>query len=314
MNKPTESLLLPSDMQAWLAYLKAEKRYAQHTLISYEHDLKRLVQKNEAKAVKDYSETDLRLTLAHYHASGMQAKSLARMASCWRSFFHWWSIKNRTDINPAKNLKSPKTPHSLPKALSIEQAQVLLDTPAPDDETGIRDHAMFELLYSCGLRLSELTSLDCYYLKTPDYESESWLNLDEAEVTVKGKGQKTRILPVGSKAIEALKKWLLVRENFVKPQSGNALFLGVRGARITPRVVELQLKKYALQSNINIDMHPHIFRHSFASHILQSSQDLRAVQELLGHANISTTQIYTKLDFQHLAKVYDQAHPRAKKK
>ncbi len=263
----------------------------------------------------------IRTAIARLHASQMSPRSLARILSAWRGFYAWWVPLAKLSINPAKNVKTPKVPQSLPKALSVEQTQALLDHPAKNlqnDPVQLRDQAMFELFYSSGLRLAELVQLDTHYTKKDDYESAGWLNLDERELTVRGKGNKTRLVPLGKKAQEAILMWLQVRASLLKPATpghdSNALFLGERGSRITPRVVQLQLKKFARQSEIPGQIHPHVLRHSFASHLLQSAQDLRAVQELLGHANISTTQIYTRLDFQHLAKAYDQAHPRAKRK
>ncbi len=210
--------------------------------------------------------------------------------------------------------------------MSVEQAQVLLDHPGlPEPKTPIerRDQAMFEVLYSSGLRLAELVSLDWRYIRSAGYETQSWIQPDEHEVTVKGKGNKTRSVPLGEKAIQAIKRWLEVRDQLAGATAriggagaadAAALFLGARGKRISPRVVQLQLARLATRVGLPVHVHPHILRHSFASHVLQSAQDLRAVQDMLGHANISTTQIYTRLDFQHLAKAYDQAHPRANRK
>ncbi|MGB3290549.1 MAG: tyrosine-type recombinase/integrase, partial [Burkholderiaceae bacterium] len=218
-------------------------------------------------------------------------------------------------------VRAPKAPRSLPKALSVEQAQVLLDRPglpAPTSPIECRDQAMFEVLYSSGLRLAELVSLDWRYTRQESYESQSWVQLQEHEAIVKGKGGKTRNVPLGKHAIAAVERWLAVRDRLLAPSSDIdarcALFLGARGKRISPRVVQLQLDKLATLTGLPVHVHPHSLRHSFASHMLQSAQDLRAVQEMLGHANISTTQIYTRLDFQHLAQVYDQAHPRAGRK
>ncbi|OFS51651.1 tyrosine recombinase XerC, partial [Achromobacter xylosoxidans] len=217
--------------------------------------------------------------------------------------------------------RAPKAPRSLPKALSVEQAQALLDrAPAKvaTEPAALRDQAMFELLYSSGLRLSELVGLDLRYARSADYESRGWLNLDEAEVIVLGKGGKRRSVPVGQAAVAALQRWIEARPQLAppaaSPSDAAALFLGARGRRISPRVVQLQLAHVAQAAGLPTHVHPHVLRHSFASHVLQSAQDLRAVQEMLGHANISTTQIYTRLDFQHLARAYDQAHPRAGRK
>ena len=203
-----------------------------------------------------------------------------------------------------QGVRAPKSPRHLPKALSVEQAQQLLDGSAVDTPEALRDRAMFELLYSSGLRLSELVSLSV---------TDGGLDLKQAEVTVTGKGSKTRTVPVGARACEALRDWLKSRALLAAPREG-ALFVGARGRRIAPGTVQTRLRAWAKRQGLGASVHPHMLRHSFASHVLQSSQDLRAVQEMLGHASISSTQVYTHLDFQALAKVYDAAHPRARKK
>ena len=224
-------------------------------------------------------------------------------------------------LNPATDVRAPKAPRGLPKALSVDQTQALLEAPvllARTDPISLRDRAMFELFYSSGVRLSELVGLDMQYTQTKEHTSGGWINLTDHEVHVLGKGGKRRTVPIGTQALEALAKWLALRPQLAPAQLPTtdtvALFVGVRGRRISPRVVQLQLAKLALQAGLPTHVHPHVLRHSFASHVLQSAQDLRAVQEMLGHANISTTQLYTKLDFQHLAKAYDTAHPRAGRK
>ncbi|NLY63492.1 MAG: tyrosine recombinase XerC [Alcaligenaceae bacterium] len=312
---------LPAAMEQWLAHLHTHQRYAAHTLAAYRRDLSQLVRLCPGLAPADITNQHIRTAIARLHAQQVSPRSLARTLSAWRSFYHWWVPMAGLALNPAKDVKTPKAPKSLPKALSVEQTQALLDYPAKELHTSpvqLRDQAMFELFYSSGLRLTELIQLDLHYIKENGYESAGWLNLQDNELTVRGKGNKSRTVPLGKKAHEALLRWLEARPSLLKPATPEhdkmALFLGEQGARISPRVVQLQLKKYALQSDIPGQIHPHVLRHSFASHMLQSAQDLRAVQELLGHANISTTQIYTRLDFQHLAKAYDQAHPRAKRK
>jgi len=215
--------------------------------------------------------------------------------------------------NPVAAVRAPKRPKTLPKALSVDDAATLMDTPLPDTTEGIRDHAIIELFYSSGLRLAELVGLDATYTEAGDYRSEGWIDLAEAEVTVRGKGNKERKVPVGRKAIDALRAWLAVRGEFVT-RDPHPLFLSVRGNRMSPGVVRERVKRAARAAGIPANVHPHVLRHSFATHVLQSSGDLRAVQELLGHASISATQVYTSLDFQHLAKIYDSAHPRAKKR
>ena len=235
--------------------------------------------------------------------------SIARTLSAWRSYYAWLARRGAISSNPADGLRAPKRPRTLPKALGIDQAAALLDRPAanattaPDQPLQVRDAAMFELLYSSGLRLAELVSLD-------------WpggLDLAEGEVTVTGKRRKTRTVPVGDKARAALQAWLAVRPQLLRGEQA-ALFLGRNGTRLTPRQVESRLARWAQRQGVGVHVHPHMLRHSFASHVLQSSGDLRAVQEMLGHASIAATQIYTHLDFQHLAKIYDAAHPRAKNK
>ena len=312
---------LPQPMEQWLAHLKANRRYSLHTLAGYRQDLHHLVACHPDTALQGYTESHIRQAVARLRAEGLQPRSLARALAAWRGFYQWWAPASGMDANPAAGVRAPKAPRALPKALSVEQAQVLLDRPGlPEPKSVIehRDQAMFEVLYSSGLRLSELVSLDHRYTRRHGYESQSWLQLPAQEAIVKGKGNKTRSVPLGGKAIQALEHWLALRHQLLSAQPTDdadaALFLGVRGQRISPRVVQLQLDKLARLAGLPVHVHPHSLRHSFASHMLQSAQDLRAVQELLGHANISTTQVYTRLDFQHLAQVYDQAHPRAGRK
>src|SRR5690554_6256987 len=312
---------LPDAMEEWLQYLEANKRYSAHTLQAYRQDLKHLLASQPDKPLHDMTEADIRRAVAQLHGQGYKPRSLARALSAWRGFYQWWAPRAELESNPVATVRPPKAPRQLPRALSVEQAQALLDRPSlppPHTPLQLRDQAMFEILYSSGLRLAELVSLDWRYVRERGYESTSWLQLDDAEVHIQGKGGKRRTVPLGGKAIDATRQWLGVRHQFLKndplQDSEAALFLGVRGARITPRVVQLQLDNLATQAGLPVHVHPHSLRHSFASHLLQSAQDLRAVQELLGHANIATTQIYTRLDFQHLASVYDKAHPRAGRK
>lgn len=320
MSKPLNPSL-PSSIQEWLVHLEQDQRYSPHTLSNYRRDLRQLVTLFPQVHPDTLQEAELRQGLAQLHKEGMAPRSLARILSAWRSYYQWRSLQEHWPRNPASALKAPRSPKSLPKALSIDQTQALLDRkglPAPDHAQDKRDQAMFELFYSCGLRLAELVSLDMHYRKSPHYESQSWLILDSRELSVHGKGGKRRLLPIGEQAVKALQQWLAVRVQLAgqqaNPDADAALFLGARGARIHPRIVQQRLENMARQVGLPMQVHPHSLRHSFASHLLQSSQDLRAVQELLGHSNISTTQIYTRLDFQHLAHVYDQAHPRARRK
>jgi integrase/recombinase XerC len=308
-------------MQAWLAHLEAHRRYSVHTLDGYGRDLRHLAELAGDIPLERLANGHIRQFMARLHARELGPRSLARALAAWRGFYQWWAPQAGLPGNPVAGVRAPKAPRPLPKALSVEQAQALLDRPGAGpghDPVALRDQAMVELLYSSGLRLSELTGLDWRYEHGPDHTSTSWLNLDEREVIVLGKGGKRRTVPVGTAALNALRAWLPARGTFLGPQSSPAdaaaLFLGARGRRISPRVVQSQLARLARAAGLPVHVHPHVLRHSFASHVLQSAQDLRAVQEMLGHANISTTQVYTRLDFQHLAKVYDKAHPRAGRK
>lgn len=312
---------LPSPMEQWLQHLQANRRYSPHTLAAYRQDLRHLVQCHPDTALESMTESHIRHAIARLHSQGLKPRSLARALAAWRGFFQWRAPLSGMDSNPVAGVRAPKAPRGLPKALSVEQAQVLLDRPGlpePASAADCRDQAMFEVLYSSGLRLAELVSLDWRYTRQAQYESQSWIQLTEQEAIVKGKGNKTRSVPLGGKAIAAIERWLTLRHQMLSgqqdPDTTSALFLGIRGKRISPRVVQSQLDKLAALVGLPVHVHPHSLRHSFASHMLQSAQDLRAVQELLGHANISTTQIYTRLDFQHLAQAYDQAHPRANRK
>jgi integrase/recombinase XerC len=234
--------------------------------------------------------------------------------------FAWLALYQTVVSNPVDGVRAPKRVKALPKALGVDDAVRLVSSAVSGDETSAtRDacsRAMFELLYSSGLRVAELTSLDLRHMKTASYESLSWLDLDAGELTVTGKGSKRRSVPIGSGAITALREWLAARPQIVRTEpedDAHALFLSARGHRISSREVQRRIKAHAQSLGIPADVHPHVLRHSFASHLLQSSGDLRAVQEMLGHASIASTQVYTSLDFQRLAQVYDAAHPRAKK-
>ena len=317
-----DAAALPAPMEQWLLHLQANRRYSVHTVAGYRRDLRLLLDCQPATPLERMAESHIRASVARLHAQGLKPRSLARALAAWRGFYQWWAPQTGMGGNPAAGVRAPKIPRSLPKALSVEQAQVLLDhpgLPAADTPAQCRDQAMFEILYSSGLRLAELVGLDWRYTREGGYESQGWLQLDEQEAVVKGKGGKTRSVPLGGKAVAAVRSWLEVRAQMAQAEGASvadaaALFVGARGRRIAPRVVQLQLDKLALRAGLPVHVHPHILRHSFASHMLQSAQDLRAVQDMLGHANISTTQIYTRLDYQHLAKVYDQAHPRATRK
>ncbi|CAJ0793339.1 Tyrosine recombinase XerC [Ralstonia psammae] len=308
---------------AYLAALKFERQLSPHTLESYTRELA-VLQRLGAQHAANVDLTQLqshhiRRMMAQLHGNGLSGRSIARALSAWRGWFKWMALRDAAvTANPVDGVRAPKSPKRLPKALSVEQAVALMEQLPGDDAETIRDRAVNELFYSCGLRLSELVSLDMRHVKAGEYASASWLDLEAREVEVLGKGSKRRTVPVGAKAAEALAAWLAVREQLAKPdavpEDAHALFLSPRGKRLAQRQIQLRMKRNAIAAGVPADVHPHVLRHSFATHMLQSSGDLRAVQELLGHASIASTQVYTSLDFQHLAKIYDQAHPRAKKK
>ena len=300
---------MSSSVENFLAELEIQRRASPHTLDAYRRDLVRLSELAAGAELPTLKTPQLRRGLMQLHAQELAPRSIARTLSAWRSYYTWLARRGVIALNPAEGLRAPKRPRTLPKALGIDQAAALLDGPATVPGTSlaneplqVRDAAIFELFYSSGLRLSELVGLD-------------WpggLDLAAGEVTVTGKRQKTRKVPVGDKALTALQAWLALRPQFVRDEQP-ALFLGRNGTRLTPRQVQGRLAQWAQRQGVGVHVHPHMLRHSFASHVLQSSGDLRAVQEMLGHASIAATQIYTHLDFQHLAKIYDAAHPRARK-
>ena len=292
---------LPVEVDAFLLYLAAEKRLSELTLKAYGHDLDLLLEQAGATALQDLRAHQIRAFAARLHGRGLAPKSLTRILSGWRSFYRFANRRLGWQVNPCMDIRPPKARRTLPRVLSPEQCSQLLDRPV-DDVLEVRDAAMFELFYSCGLRLAELTGLNL-----------ANVDLATMEATVTGKGAKTRIVPVGQKALSALRIWLAAR-TALAGAGETALFLNRLGQRLSARSVGLRLGRWAIKAGLPVHVHPHMLRHSFASHVLQSSGDLRAVQEMLGHASISTTQVYTHLDFQHLAKVYDQAHPRARKK
>lgn len=293
----------PEWLVAYLGYLATQRRAAALTLENYRRDLERLLRLADGCPPQTLTAHDIRRFVARMHGEGLGGRSIARVLSAWRGLFRWF-IRQRGEmgVNPADGVRPPKSPQALPKALSPDQAQALLDA-GPDDGLEVRDHAMFELLYSSGLRLAELASLDVGPA----------LDLVERLVTVRGKRNKMRTVPVGTQAIEALQAWLAQRGNFASG-SEVALFVTRSGTRMSPGAIRSRLARWAQTRGLGVHVHPHMLRHSFASHVLQSSGDLRAVQELLGHASIRSTQVYTHLDFQHLAKVYDAAHPRARRR
>ncbi len=287
-------------LKAFLDHLANERRLSPHTILNYERDVNALIELAGETALAQLRIHQMRRFVAQLHARGLDGKSLARMLSAWRGFFRYLGRDHGLRTNPCAGLRAPKAKKTLPDALSPDQAGRLMEIDT-DAAFGLRDKAMLELFYSSGLRLAELVGLNC-----------EDIDLREATVRVTGKGAKTRVVPVGSYAIAAITAWLKERQTRADEES-RALFINRTGMRLSPRTVQHRLKQWALKLGLPTGVHPHMLRHSFASHVLQSSGDLRAVQEMLGHASISTTQIYTHLDFQYLAKVYDAAHPRAKR-
>jgi len=296
---------LAEQVNAFLSHLKNERRLSVHTLAAYQRDLKALLNYASEGGIdqaQDLKASDIRGLISQGHRKGLSGRSQQRKLSALRTFFAYLARESGVDLNPALLVSAPKTPRRLPKTLDADQVSNLL-TMETISWHDVRDKAILELFYSSGLRLSELTACN--------KSSVSW---DENTLLVHGKGNKERILPVGRYAQTALKDWLNVRDNV--PTKGaeidpDALFISERGTRISNTNVQARIKSWTRKQGNGLHVHPHMLRHSFASHILESSGDLRAIQELLGHADISTTQIYTHLDFQHLAQVYDQAHPRA---
>jgi integrase/recombinase XerC len=288
----------------YLHSLKTQRRLSPATLDNYTRALEVLLSLLGQAPLTSLEAAHVRRFVALLHGKGLAPRSLALALSAWRGCFAWLVRHRGFATNPVLGIRAPKAARPLPKALSVEATEQLLNAEEKREPALVRDRAMFELLYSSGLRLAELVSLDV---------GDGRLDLQQAEVTVTGKGSKTRTVPVGARAREALQQWLSLRNGMAAPGE-KALFVGERGKRIAPAVIGVRLKQWARRSGLAEHVHPHMLRHSFASHVLQSSQDLRAVQEMLGHASISTTQVYTHLDFQALAKVYDAAHPRAKKR
>lgn len=306
-------LLWQTPLQRFLDYLKLERGYSKQTLLTYQQQLTKIatawqahpeIAKNGWYAV---SEKQVQQQLLQFRKDGLSARSLSLAASALRSFYRYAQHSSQLEHNPARHLKLPKASKTLPKQLEIEQLSQLLSFDTSEDILACRDKAILELFYSSGLRLAELVALNLEHLQ-----------LSNAQVTVIGKGNKERLLPVGSKALRALREWLVQRPALLTgdtpTEDQSALFLSIEHRRISPRQVRQRVLHWAKQQGLGQHLYPHMLRHSFASHLLQSSSDLRGVQELLGHANLSTTQVYTHLDFQHLAKVYDSAHPRARKK
>lgn len=288
----------------FVRHLASEKRHSPGTCSSYQHDLYRLAAwlvEQGGRGWREVSHHDLRRYVAHLSYQGLSGRSIARHLSAIRRFYQYLLRERQASDNPAVDIRAPKSRRRLPAVADVDQMTHLLDA-SPDDPLEIRDQCMFELMYSSGLRLAELAGLD---LNAVDQQG--------GEVRVVGKGGKARLLPVGRKALDAIAQWLPVRAELA-PEPESALFVSRRGDRLSHRSIQARLSRWGIAKGADQKLHPHMLRHSFASHMLESSGDLRAVQELLGHADIATTQVYTHLDFQHLARVYDQSHPRARRR
>ncbi len=307
--------LIKHDLQRFFSYLQSERRYSSHTVSAYRRDIKHFIQccnLDEAQAINwdDIKQATIRQCVAKLHRQGLSGRSLQRWLSSVRSLFNYLCRFHRASFNPAIGIPAPKIAKRLPKTLNVDEINQLLNIKnsktGKNNSTGRiiseRDIAIIELMYACGLRLTELSSLN-----------QQDIDWQQQTIIVTGKGQKQRRIPFGKKANEAINNWLKQR-GLLADENEEALFVSCRGKRLSNSSIQKRLKKMALNQGLNTNVYPHMLRHSFASHILESSKDLRAVQELLGHANLSTTQIYTHLDFQHLAGVYDSAHPRARKK
>ena len=303
----------------YLEHVRFEKRLATRTATLYALHLADLEQRAAVVPVDllQVHQAHVQRWAAQLHAGGRSGRGIALVLSCWRGFYGWLGREGLVASNPVQDVRAPKAGKALPKALGVDDAVQLADFQAEMDDPWLdaRDAAMVELLYGCGLRVGELVGLDIQASTAALQAGRGWIDMESAEVQVQGKGSKRRTAPLGRAALEALQHWLVVRgavegAGTVQP----ALFIGRRGTRLTPQSIWQRLRRRSLLAGLAAPVHPHMLRHSFASHLLQSSGDLRAVQELLGHASITTTQVYTRLDFQHLAQVYDAAHPRAKAK
>jgi integrase/recombinase XerC len=293
-----------NQIDGYLKHLGTERRLSPHTATNYARDLRALAEFMERGNLSDWKRVDsqhVRVFAARAHAGGLSPRSVQRRLSAVRGFFNYLLRERIVTSNPAVEIRAPKAARRLPGTLDVDQLNQLLDIPA-EDALAVRDKAIMELFYSSGLRLDELVGLDIGQLDLPD-----------RTVRVLGKGRKTRVVPVGRKAIEALRVWLRERATLADLDDP-ALFVGRNGTRLKHRAIQLRIAYWARRKGLPAHVHPHLFRHSFATHLLESSKDLRGVQELLGHADISTTQIYTHLDFAHLARTYDASHPRAKRK
>lgn len=302
----------------YLDHVRFEKRLAERTVTLYSLDLEKLTDyaAQASVALEAVQTTHIRRWVSHMHSGGRSGRGIALILSGWRGFYVWLGRQGLVTSNPVQDVRAPKAPKPLPKALSVDDAVQLAEYHAAPDTADpwleCRDSALVELLYGCGLRVGELVGLDVQ----AGAQAKGWIDFDGGEAHVLGKGSKRRSVPVGGKALEAMQAWVAVRDQGLTPATAEqtAMFIGRNGTRLTAQAVWQRLRQRSLKAGLSTPVHPHMLRHSFASHVLQSSQDLRGVQELLGHANITTTQVYTRLDFQHLAQAYDSAHPRAKKK
>jgi len=310
INPATDGALI----ECYLEHVRVEKRLAQRTVELYSLDLQKLVgYAVQAKVELDQVQnTHIRRWVAHMHGAGRSGRGIALILSGWRGFYAWLGREGRVASNPVQDVRAPKAGKPLPKALSVDESVQLASFVSDSNDPWLeaRDAAIVELLYGGGLRVGELTGLDAVASST----ARGWVDLQAGEAHVLGKGAKRRSVPVGAKAVQALQRWLTLRDPAGAQSTQRALFIGRNGTRLTAQSIWQRLRQRSQQAGLATPVHPHMLRHSFASHLLQSSGDLRAVQELLGHVNITTTQVYTRLDFQHLAKAYDAAHPRAKLK
>jgi integrase/recombinase XerC len=299
------------DVERHLQHLQVQRRLAERTRTLYADAYARLQRfaKEAGIDLRQVQPQHVRRWAGQLHRQGLAPRSIALVLSAWRGLYKWLGRDGLVATNPVDGVRAPKAAKPLPKALSVDHAVALADASEDDSELAVRDHCIVELLYGCGLRVGELVSLD----RDASGRAAGWVDAADATVHVTGKGRKRRSVPMGRAALDALAAWLALRDAVAQPGE-TALFVSRRGTRLTASQVRSRLKRQAVQAGLPTHVHPHMLRHSFASHLLQSSGDLRAVQELLGHANITTTQVYTQLDFGHLSKVYDAAHPRAKRK
>lgn len=291
-------------VERFIAHLTSERRLSPNTVDAYRRDLAALAEyctNEKIERIEAVDAYDVRRFAARCHRQGLSPRSIARRLSAVRTFLSWLVTEGVIGANPALNVQAPKPPRRLPSTLDADQVASLLEL-AGDDDVAVRDRAMLELFYSSGLRLAELVGLDIHAI-----------DFGDRTVRVLGKGSKSRVVPVGRYALEALRAWLRVRARLA-PAEEAALFVSRRGTRLAARTVQSRLKAWSMRQAAPTSVHPHMLRHSFASHLLESGGDLRAVQELLGHSSLSTTQIYTHLDFQHLAQIYDSSHPRARRR